>query len=143
MPLTRTDIDMEREKLYESPSLRDDLNDDAATVLLQWGETQVEKLASDHPEEFEAYTRSLRQLLKRINRFVGQREFQDLAGQHEYMSKVMMWLPRLGFEDITKEQLFAALPDDKTDMMTNLKAILDVLTPQDLTTSDGSATVCE
>lgn len=143
MPPTQHEIELEREKLYESASLRDDLNDEAATLLLAWGERQVESLAVAHPDEFEAYTRSLRQLLKRINRFVGQREFQDEDGQKDYMSKVMMWLPRLGFAAVTQEQLFAALPDDKTDMTANVQALLMVLTPPDGTTADGSATLSE
>lgn len=143
MPVTQHDIDMECEKLYESPSLRDDLNDEAATILLKWGEGQVAALAQAHPDELEDYTRLLRQLLKRINRFVGQREFQDEEGQRAYMAKVTMWLPRLGFESVTEAQLFAALPDDATDMNANLHAILNVLTPPDLTPPDTDATLSE
>lgn len=118
-----------KERLYESASLRDDLNDDEATILLKWGEEQVERIAADFPDEFEQKCRFLRQLIKNINRFVGQREFNEYEGQQKYMSKVSMYLPQLGWEGITEEQLFSLLPEDKADMNSNLHAILELLSP--------------
>lgn len=126
---TPKEIAAEQERLYESSSLRDDLNDSEATVLLNWGQQQVERLAKDYPEEFEAKCRFLRQMLKNINRFVGQREFNDAAGQQKYMKKVAMYLEPLGFSSVTQEGLFARLPDDPANMAGNLDAILRTLSP--------------
>jgi len=124
-------IASEQERLYESSSLRDDLNDAEAQVLLQWGQAQVERMAADYPDEFEQKCRFLRQLIKNINRFVGQREFNELEGQQKYMRKVGMYLPQLGWHGITEELIFAQLPDDKADMTANLQAVLQVLSPVD------------
>ena len=80
--------------------------------------------------KFEAKARFLRQLLKNINRFVGQREFNDEAGQAKYMKKVSMYLEPLGWTDVSERDLFNAVPDDKTNMLANLLAIIRVLSPQ-------------
>jgi hypothetical protein len=125
---TPEEIASEQEKLYESGSLRDDLNDTEAKVLLEWGQKQVEQMAQKFPNEFEQKTRFLRQLIKNINRFVGQREFNDKAGQQEYMADVVKYLAPLGYSG-NEDDLFAVLPDDAKDMMANLNALLAKLTP--------------
>lgn len=131
------DIQSEKERLYESSSLRDDLPDEPARVLLEWGEGQVDRLAQDYPDEFEQKARFLRQVIKNINRFVGQREYNDAAGQADYMNKVVMYLPELGWEHISQDELMAQLPDDTTDFMANLKAILNTLTPPNVISESG------
>lgn len=135
------DIQMEKERLYESSSLRDDLDDSEAQVLLRWGEKQVERLARQYPDDFEQRARFMRQVLKNINRFVGQREFNEREGQEKYMKKITMYFEKLGWDDVDAEQLFAALPDDKADMANNLDALLRVLSPPSISTADGSATL--
>ncbi len=127
------EIAAEKERLYESSALRDDLNDAEATVLLAWGEKQVDRLAEEFPEEFEKKARFMRQLLKGINRFVGQREFNEMEGQAQYMSKILMYLEPLGWADVRSDELFAALPEDKADMAGNLSALLAVLSPESAT----------
>jgi len=123
------EIAAEKERLYESSSLRDDLNDAEATILLEWGQSQIDRLATEFPEEFEQKARFMRQLLKGINRFVGQREFNEMEGQMKYMKKVIMYLEPLGWEGPGADELFAALPDDKANMTGNLLALLQVLSP--------------
>lgn len=129
--LPTEEIASQKERLYESSSLRDDLNDAEAMVLLTWGEGQIERLATDFPEDFEKQARFMRQLLKGINRFVGQREFNEMEGQSKYMKKIVMYLEPLGWTGIGADELFAVLPDDKTDMATNLANLLAVLSPED------------
>ena len=124
-----SEIEAEKLRIYESEALRSDINDDEATVLLKWGEEQVIKLAESAGDEFEAQSRFLRQLIKNINRFVGQRQFNDAAGQTEYMEKVVMWLPKVGFPVRTAGELMAVLPPEPQDLAGTLKAILDTLTP--------------
>ena len=124
---TEAEIQSEREQLYESSALRDDIFDDEASLLLAWGEQQVIRLAGQDGE-FEQLCRFLRQLLKHINRFVGQREFLDAAGQQKYMEQVAKWLPGLGLPALSVEQLLSALPPQPS-MAADLRAILDTLTP--------------
>ena len=124
------EIQAERERLYESTALRDDLMDPEAEILLRWGEGQVERLAREMPDEFEQKSRFLRQLLKHINRFVGQREFNDTAGQVKYLADVVKWLGPLGFSsDHSAESLLSILPPDAKDMNATLQAVLAALTP--------------
>ncbi len=139
MPIPESDVLKQRQEIYESPALRDDLKDSEADVLLKWGETQVERLATTEPEDFEQTCRFLRQLLKNINRFVGQREFNDRAGQEDYMQKVQQWLPKLGYPDLTIDDLFAGLPEDGKDMAGTLQALLKRLTPDAVGTSEQAA----
>src|SRR5690242_20386946 len=110
---TEKEISLEQQSLYDSAALRDDLNDAEATILLTWAEGQVARVAKDFPDEFEQKNRFLRQVIRGINRFVGQREFNELDGQKEYMSKFAMYLPQLGWGHVTEDALFAALPADK------------------------------
>lgn len=124
------EIQAERERLYESTALRDDLMDPEAEILLRWGEGQVERLAREMPDDFEQKSRFLRQLLKHINRFVGQREFNDTAGQAKYLTDVVKWLAPLGFSgDHSVESLLSILPPDAKDMNATLQAVLAALTP--------------
>lgn len=127
--VSQEEISLSQQTLYESASMRDDLNDIEASILLQWGEGQVARIAQDYPDDFEKKNRFLRQFIKNINRFVGQREFNELDGQKQYMSKVTMYLAELGWGHITEEMLFAALPEDKKDMFGTLRAILNLLSP--------------
>lgn len=133
---TPEEISSEKQRLYESASLRDDLNDNEATILLEWGESQVDRLAVDFPDEFEAKARFLRQLLKNVNRFVGQREFNDQAGQEKYMKKVGMYLEPLGWTDLSTGDLFEVLPDDKANMFANLMAIIRILSAKEDSEAD-------
>ncbi|MCU0512052.1 MAG: DUF1387 domain-containing protein [Anaerolineae bacterium] len=123
------EIEAEKQRLYESAALREDINDAEATILLQWGEAEVVKLADRAGDQFEQQCRFLRQLLKNINRFVGQREYNDEAGQTEYLEKVTMWLPKLGYPALTARDILGQLPGDAKDMTATLRAVLLLLTP--------------
>lgn len=126
-------IAAERQRLYESASLRDDLDDTHASALLQWGEQQVERLAAEYPEDFEQKARFLRQLMKNINRFVGQRQYNDEAGQREYMEKVSKYMQPLGFGEMSAEELLSQLPTEKADHASNLQAIFQTLGSEEQT----------
>jgi len=137
---TQDEIATEKERLYESSSLRDDLQDEEATQLLQWGEKQIERVAESFPAEFEQKCRFLRQLLKGINRFVGQREFNDFQGQQKYLSKVTMYLEALGYEAISEQDFLNRLPEDPKDMSGTLSAILNRLAPPQNTITESRET---
>ena len=118
------------QELYESSAVRDDLNDDEAQRLLQWGEQQIRACAATtHDEDFDQQCRYVRQLMKGINRFVGQREFMDAPYEQEQLGNVTKWLPHVGMVPISEAQIAQNLPPDKSDMGANLTAILNTLTP--------------
>jgi len=127
----QTEIQRERERLYESESLREDINDDEATVLLEWGEKHIVRLAGEVEDEkgLEQQARFLRQLIKNINRFVGQRQYDNREEQLGYMAKVVQWLPNLRFKTFTSEELLDKLPPDAKDMAETLRALLAAIDP--------------
>lgn len=126
---TEEEISLSQQSLYDSAALRDDLNDAEATILLTWGEGQLARLAKDYPDDFEQKSRFLRQVIKGINRFVGQREFNEIEAQRDYLKKVTMYFEQLGWERITDDVILAAIPADKKDMLGTLRAILALLSP--------------
>ncbi|MAU09950.1 MAG: hypothetical protein CL607_09035 [Anaerolineaceae bacterium] len=119
------------QRLYESSALRDDLNDSEAKRLLEWGEQQLRARAPqvDNDDDFDQQSRYMRQLMKGINRFVGQREFMDSPREDEQLGKVTKWLPHVGMDHVDQTQIAQNLPPDKSDMGANLSAILNTLTP--------------
>ncbi|MGB1287244.1 MAG: hypothetical protein ACPG7F_11965 [Aggregatilineales bacterium] len=141
MPST-AQIEAEQQRLYESGALRDDLNDDEAKVLLQWGEEQVVRLSEQvSDDDFEKQCRFLRQLIKSINRFVGQREFNERDGQLEYLGKVEKWLTKVdGFRELSADEVLAKLPE-KSDMMSDLKTMLAMVSPAKSVTRENNSDV--
>lgn len=128
--MSEVDLEAERQRLYEVPALRDDLNDPEASILLKWADEQLQRLAAQNPPNLEKQVKYFMQMVKGINRFVGQREFNDEAGQQRYMKQITMWLPQLSlFDGITEDMIRSALPEDKADMNANLQGILGVLSP--------------
>jgi hypothetical protein len=133
-------LEQEKQRIWESAPLRDDIDDSAAELLLKWGEEQVDTMAKRFPDNFEQNCRFLRQLIKSINRFVGQRQFLNTPELYDkYMSKLMLWLPKLGY-DVTQEQIEAALPDDKANFDANISAIIHVITPPPMTADTATGT---
>lgn len=128
---TETEIKAERERLYESTALRDELNDDEATILLEWGEKHVVRLAQASADgaALEQQARFLRQLLKNINRFVGQRQYNNREEQLVYLEKVVQWLGKLGFKEHSGPDLIDKMPADSKDMAATLRALLDAIDP--------------
>lgn len=128
---TEEDIQNAQQELYEVASIRDDLDDDEAAVLLKWGEGQIARIAQETPENFAQRVRFLRTLMQRINRFVGQRPYLDEKGYAQHFSEVVKWLAPTGFDHVSEMQLTAVLPADKEDRLATLHAILDALTPNE------------
>ena len=63
-------------RLYEDSSLTDDLTDNAAMILQQWGETQLRKLGEKHDDSelFEDDFKLLRKVMKGISRYTWRRK---------------------------------------------------------------------
>jgi len=73
----------EQQRLYEIPSLTDEMDDENATSLLEWASAQIIELAGDG-SQLEARAKVLRRLVGDINLFMGHVEgksAQDM--QHE------------------------------------------------------------
>jgi methionyl-tRNA synthetase len=114
-----------RQLLYEDVSTRDELSDEEADVLLRWGETQIEKLASANMDDarFDEAVANLMRMMKRMNRFAARRAEQAPDEQQESLNKIVesanaAGLPVTGQLDETASA--QALPD----IMANLKALI-------------------
>lgn len=129
---TQHAVELQQERLYEAENLRDELEDAEATVLLKWGMERIAGFAQDtgDDEAFEDACKSLRGLLKYINRFVGKRPQADAETQAKYMGYVGRFLEPLGYTQVSEAQLMQALPADPADQMGALNAILGLLTPE-------------
>ena len=66
-------------RLYEDTSLRDAISDDPANTLLKWAEDKVVALAEKHEDEeaFEGEFKTLRRLIKTMNRYGGRQGTMD------------------------------------------------------------------
>ncbi|XWX03816.1 hypothetical protein VZO05_15030 [Aggregatilineales bacterium SYSU G02658] len=126
MPASPKQLEEETIRLYETPAVREDLDDADAEVLLTWAEGQIKRLAQEDGD-FAQKNRFLRQLLARINTLVGQRPYVDAAGEQHYLEALMKVLPLNGYHDLTPEQVLACLPPDRADVRANLTALLDLL----------------
>ena len=122
--MSDSNVQTEIERLYESESMTDELPDTEAETLLNWGSSQIKHLAQ-HSQDLESDSKRLRQLIKYINRFVGQREFMDTDQQLEELESVVKWAKRLKI-DITEQQVQEAL-QPIANMATDLDAILPLV----------------
>lgn len=88
--------------LYDDSSLTDELTDQPAKALLQWAEAQIPALAAQFPEEdpFEGAMKSLRGLLKGINRLVGQRDTLLPDERTAALKALMERAQALGFQPV-------------------------------------------
>ncbi len=74
--MSNTQAERAVNQLYESDTLRSELRDEEASLLLSWGEARITELAQrDLPDsEFDRLTEGLRSLLVAINICVGKRK---------------------------------------------------------------------
>ncbi len=92
-------IERQIQQLYEVASLTDELRDEAAKILLQWGEEQIQWLAMGGMVEgdFEDNCGDLRSLVRRINRFVGRHSGMNPDERREAMDKIVGAALNLGY----------------------------------------------
>lgn len=89
--------------MYENVSLTEELTDEPATALLQWGAGQIKSLAVKHEpdateEGFENDFKQLRKLMKSINRFTSRRHTMTDEERTEYFNKrIIQVATDLGF----------------------------------------------
>lgn len=77
--------------LYEDISLREELTDDEAKVLLQWAEGKVVELDDATPDEetFDKQFKQLRRMMKRMNKFIGYRTSSGVEEQQKLVEKFL------------------------------------------------------
>lgn len=86
--------------LYDDASLTDELTDAPAQVLLKWAEAQIPDLAAQFPEDdtFDDALKTLRGLIKGINRLTGQRAVLSPEEQSETVDTLVARAQRLGYK---------------------------------------------
>jgi hypothetical protein len=129
MPAAEREVREEKIRLYETPAVREDLDDPEAEVLLAWAERQIDRLAQEEGD-FAQKNRFLRQLLARINTFIGQRPYASPADEARHLEALMQTLPLNGCPHLTAEQVLACLPQERADVRANLTALLELLNRQ-------------
>ena len=92
--------------LYEDTNLREELVDSEARLLLQWGEERIADLARRNlPDaQFDEAFDHLRQLLKRINRYIGGRQYMTPDEQQGLLGKIVEAANTLGY-NVTLDQM--------------------------------------
>lgn len=112
-------------QLYESDSLRSELRDEEASLLLMWGEARLSELAARNlpDEQFDHLAEKLRSLLTNVNLCVGKRK--TAPSQHlSLMASIGSAAEAAGF---------VLTPDDQTTflsqqgVLTNQDAISELL----------------
>ena len=91
-------LDSAVQYLYEDISLREELTDDEAEVLLKWAEDKVTQLDNeiDDEEAFDEQFKQLRRMMKRMNKFIGKRSTSDLQEQQKLAAKFLDSAAELG-----------------------------------------------
>lgn len=86
-------------RLYDDSSLTDELTDEPASALLQWGETRLAQMANTITDDtaFEDQFMALRQLLKSASRFTARRHALPAEEQTDYLQKILETAKTLGF----------------------------------------------
>ncbi|HEX2906180.1 MAG TPA: hypothetical protein VHO69_04925 [Phototrophicaceae bacterium] len=88
--MTQAQLERATEMLYGDISARDELTDDEAQVLLQWGEDQISKLAAQDLDDtqFDEALEHVTKLLTRINRFTARRADLAPEEQQDFIGKI-------------------------------------------------------
>lgn len=116
------------ELLYTNTSVRDELTDDEAEVIIQWGIKHIKQLAAkDLPDEdFEESIGHLTKLMNRINRFAARRADQDTEKQQQSLDRIRESAEQVGLP-IAQAQLDAFLSQpvaQADDINANLQQLL-------------------
>jgi hypothetical protein len=87
-------------RLTEDLSLTDEVADDTAQTLIDWGIMKLRALAQTAPNNllFEVNFRQLRLLIKSINRFTARRFELDIDEQRDYVRAILDAARQLGYQ---------------------------------------------
>ncbi|MEO8611778.1 MAG: hypothetical protein ABI690_28020 [Chloroflexota bacterium] len=119
------------EQLYEDTSARDELSDDEANVLLQWGEAQIHELGARNLDDnaFDEAISHLNGVLKNINRYTGQRAYKTPEELTALLNELATQAQAMGV-DVQVAQL--AIPEAQavdSDNIAVINALTSLVTP--------------
>lgn len=88
-----TDIQGAVQQLYENSSLREDLNDEQAKVVLAWAEKQIPALAEKFPDQaaFDEAFGTLQRIIRGFNRLIGHGADYSSMQFRDRTAKVVEW----------------------------------------------------
>lgn len=129
------------ERMYGDVALTDELRDDEAQSLLQWGEQEVEHLDqqtdNDDEQTFQTRFKQIRTIIKRVNRLVGYRSEYTPAEVREKLTLLLDDLRELG-RPVNEERVerfldsYQQMGDDEA-----VAALLDIIQPPEETLKDA------
>jgi O-methyltransferase involved in polyketide biosynthesis len=135
-------LDEAIQRLYESDKVRDELNDDEAKVLLNWGADFLRRMApqlGDDEALIDERARGVQKFMSVLNRFVGKRAYCPAEEQQALLERVVSaageaQLPISTTQLDTFQQQHAAL-----DNITALHTALALVDAQSATSADAAA----
>jgi hypothetical protein len=131
--MTTINTEAALQRLYEDPSLTEELSDEDAKILLDWARAQIAHLAVKAPDQaaFEEAVSSVLRVMKNANRVVGQRDFADPVEQEERIGK--MTEAALGMGVVAAVAQAAAVRDQLAALAPGeaIKTLLTLFTPPD------------
>jgi len=89
-------IQAEQQRLYEVASLTDEMEDDNATMILEWASAQITALAGDGTQ-LEVRAKQLRRLVGDINYFIGGIEDKPSGQMQEELGQIYQTASELGY----------------------------------------------
>jgi hypothetical protein len=120
-------IQAEQQRLYEVSSLTDELIDDDAQILLSWASAQL-PLMSVTLDTIEQQAKTLRRLVRSINRYVGQAQYTREDERQTKLERIYTYATELSYP-VQSEQLPILLVQfhgiNAHDVLTLLIAWLD------------------
>jgi hypothetical protein len=132
MPSDRAELAIQ--SLYENPSTRSELSDAEAETLLQWGVSQIQRLAVSEMDDtaFEEATGQLRRLLRRMNFLAAQRGYLPAADQAQALQNIAEHAAAIGLTlPEFKQQAFLAQPQaqaqTEASIHANVYALIDLV----------------
>jgi hypothetical protein len=120
-------IQAEQQRLYEVSSMTDELIDDDAQILLSWASAQL-PLMSVTLDTIEQQAKTLRRLVRSINRYVGQAQYTREDERQTKLERIYTYATELSYP-VQSEQLPILLVQfhgiNAHDVLTLLIAWLD------------------
>jgi hypothetical protein len=129
--MTQAQLERGIHTLYNSDTVRDELTDDEARVLLQWGEAQVARLAAKDFADvaFDVLVDHLRQVMIAVNAFVGRRVGASMEDQRYLLGDIMALAEPLNYRVNRAELNLFLWSEASTDDPTLMERLVSALHP--------------
>lgn len=120
------------QSLYENPATRSELNDAEAETLLQWGVSQIQRLADSEMDDFafEEASGQVRRLLRRMNFLAAQRSYLPAEDQAKALQAIAEHAAAIGLPlPELKQQAFLAQPvaQSEDSIHASVHALIDLV----------------